>query len=542
MSVPNIENPELFIGLICPVGSDATELSSVIIDELKEFDYDCEIVKLSKILFSTKRFEKRLRSIGTVEPRRIEELMKCGDELRKVCKTGEILAALGTAEVQELRDQRKREGKNARVAFIFNSLKHHDEVTALRQIYGKQSLMISLYAPKGERLKRLAKRIGDSRNDPNSEAHVPLAQSLINNDALSQDKKYGQNVRSAFPMADVFISMGIREEIKKSMRRILDKWFCSPYVTPTKDEHGMFHAKAAALRSSDLARQVGAIIQSDDGEILASGCNEVPRVNGGLIWEGDKVDERDFRLGYDTTTIKCRELVGEVVQCLNQMELLNGDIAPDKIIGKIFDDDQAHPSIANSGIMNIIEFGRIVHAEMAALMDAAKRGISTAGMTLVCTTYPCHMCARHIIAAGIKRVVFIEPYPKSLAKNLYDKSIGHDDDSPESESVRFQSFVGIGPERYFDLFSMGSKKKKGKDGKLIKWIKAISSPRFEIIYNSIAAQETAALNFARGAMNKADAENSQRRRSASTSKAPIPKRSKSHPRPDRRNPQIVRKR
>jgi cytidine deaminase len=64
------------------------------------------------------------------------------------------------------------------------------------------------------------------------------------------------------------------------------------------------------------------------------------------------------------------------------------------IIGK-------HPELKRSYIMNIIEFGRTVHAEMAALIDALRRGVNIKGSTLYVTTFPCHECARHIVAAGI---------------------------------------------------------------------------------------------------------------------------------------------
>lgn len=57
-----------------------------------------------------------------------------------------------------------------------------------------------------------------------------------------------------------------------------------------------------------------------------------------------------------------------------------------------------------------------MHAEMFAITDAARRGLSVRDATLYCTTFPCHMCARHIIASGIRKVVYIEPYPKSMAK------------------------------------------------------------------------------------------------------------------------------
>jgi deoxycytidylate deaminase len=47
-------------------------------------------------------------------------------------------------------------------------------------------------------------------------------------------------------------------------------------------------------------------------------------------------------------------------------------------------------------------------------------------LVLFSTTFPCHMCARHIVSAGIKRVVFLEPYPKSYAEELYADSITFD--------------------------------------------------------------------------------------------------------------------
>lgn len=46
--------------------------------------------------------------------------------------------------------------------------------------------------------------------------------------------------------------------------------------------------------------------------------------------------------------------------------------------------------------------------------------------TLYSTTYPCHGCAKHIVAAGISEVVYYEPYPKSRALALHDDSIQED--------------------------------------------------------------------------------------------------------------------
>jgi cytidine deaminase len=149
---------------------------------------------------------------------------------------------------------------------------------------------------------------------------------------------------------------------------------------------------------------------------------------------------------------------------------------------------QANAPLSGARVTSLLEFGRIVHAEMSAIMDAARRGISLQGATLYCTTFPCHMCARHIIASGIKRVVFIEPYPKSMAKDLYPKTIILDDEGSLQGSVNFESFDGISPNKYIDLFKM--KKRKNKDGTIVKWNPGKSFPGVNMIVPTYIDVET----------------------------------------------------
>jgi deoxycytidylate deaminase len=104
-------------------------------------------------------------------------------------------------------------------------------------------------------------------------------------------------------------------------------------------------------------------------------------------------------------------------------------------------------------MMNLTEFGRAVHAEMEALLAAGRMGTSCRGCDLFCSTFPCHNCAKHIIDAGIKRVVYIEPYPKSLAVRLHGDAMvlgnaGHNDNR-----VEFVQFCGVAPRMYATLFS-----------------------------------------------------------------------------------------
>jgi len=130
--------------------------------------------------------------------------------------------------------------------------------------------------------------------------------------------------------------------------------------------------------------------------------------------------------------------------------------------------------------MDLLEFGRIIHAEMSAITDAARLGIEIKNSTLYCTTFPCHICAKHIVAAGLDKVVFLEPYPKSYARELHSDSI-EIEGSEETSKVKFIPFMGISPLRYRDFFEKGRRKDKGT-GKIIRWARGIGVPIVEIYH------------------------------------------------------------
>jgi deoxycytidylate deaminase len=112
--------------------------------------------------------------------------------------------------------------------------------------------------------------------------------------------------------------------------------------------------------------------------------------------------------------------------------------------------------LEKSRIRDLTEYGRVVHAEMEAILSCARRGVSTLDAELFCTTFPCHNCAKHVVDAGFKRVVYIEPYEKSKAWEFHDDSIceQHDKSLALDERVIFEPFSGIGPRQFYNLFSM----------------------------------------------------------------------------------------
>ena len=64
------------------------------------------------------------------------------------------------------------------------------------------------------------------------------------------------------------------------------------------------------------------------------------------------------------------------------------------------------------------ELCRGLHAEQNAIIQAAYHGTPINGSVLYCTTYPCSICMKMIINAGIKEVYYKEYYNDELSESL----------------------------------------------------------------------------------------------------------------------------
>jgi len=123
---------------------------------------------------------------------------------------------------------------------------------------------------------------------------------------------------------------------------------------------------------------------------------------------------------------------------------------------------------------------------MSALMDALKRGNSIAGATVYVTAFPCHNCAKHMVALGLK-VKYLEPYPKSRASAMYGPTVADN----------FLPFTGIAPLRYQQLFNV-TDERKNPDGSRKSWSaadKRAAQPKVDaLLYQTgIAMREASAV-------------------------------------------------
>ncbi|MCC5847041.1 MAG: cytidine deaminase [Verrucomicrobia bacterium] len=469
----NDQATELVVAVVAPLGLNKPVVIDAIINEAKQYGYHAEVIKISEFLEQLYPLEK-----STYHLDRVKHLMDKGDEIREESKNNAILAMFAVLEIQKRREENRSEKwQEGKVVWIIDSLKHSEEVLELRKIYSNGFFLVATHVDRNERLDYLK-----SRNDSESPKRIE--------DLLDRDERggvnHGQQTEKVFQYADYFIRYtGVLAKTSESVKRFFGLVFGHPYINSTFNEHAMYLAYVAGMRSGDLSRQVGAVV-TKDLEILGLGANECPRFGGGLYWplydeESHAIQEaekgKDHVRGEDFNHTERLRMYDEICDALGLPQ-----------------NEENHKHLDSTGLSALTEYGRMVHAEMEALMSCARKGVSPVGGTLFCTTFPCHNCAKHIVAAGIRKIFYIEPYPKSKAVEMHDDSLSLDDSNSDNKVV-FEPYVGVGPCRYVDLFSMGLgigvpiQRKDKKTGKTIDFVKKYALPRLRMLPGSLSEVE-----------------------------------------------------
>ena len=446
----NTTSGEIVLGLITTLGTDTENVIRYMKDHLSKFSYTTEIINVSSEILAP--FDKRPPAIKN-EYERIKYFMDLGDRVRSESHDAKIVMSGVASRILAGRDSPSDPSPRDRVAYIIKSIKHPAEADYLKQVYGDGFHLIGITSDMSERMKFLTEV---KAMEPSQ------AKELMDRDSDDVDDM-GQHTQEVFQNSDYFINVVPNtEEIKNCVFRLIDLLFGNPFITPTFDEYAMFMAYSASLRSADLSRQIGAVITKNN-EILSTGVNDCPRFGGGLYWQihdhnryYDEDGGRDYMLGFDSNKIEQTRIIDQI------LERLEKEKTPEN-----------RKKVKKAGIGSLTEYGRVVHAEMEAILSCARNSISCRNAVMYATTFPCHNCAKHIIASGIKKVVYIEPYPKSKAIEFYKREISTEIDDEDCKLV-LTPFSGVGPRRYIDLFAMSSTKwgiktRKDDDGKKVSW-------------------------------------------------------------------------
>ncbi|HEU5034522.1 MAG TPA: deaminase [Mycobacteriales bacterium] len=451
----------LVIGLVAPLGTRLAQVTRSLREGLARYGYDCREIVLSGLLDKIDNGpwgELPVRGTQGYHEKR----MDAGDQLRRDTGTGSTLAALGVAEVAPL-----RRSDPMSTAYVFRSLKHPQEADLLRHVYGDAFWLVGVVTDPDERCDDFVEDLTTAAatfDNPRAEAERLMAR-----DEADAAETMGQQVREVFATADVYLAMRRGYDCAEQVDRFLEGLFGKPFFTPQPDEEAMCLAHDASLRSAAVGRQVGAVLVPTTGTTYVTGTNEVPKPGGGQFWVGDEPDHRDFRTGDDPnpayTTRMLKELFGRLGGADDWLVPELRGLSGSELLRRAQErDDEGNSLIAGTRAAAVIEFTRCLHAEQAAIANAARQGVSTNDGTMYTTTFPCHECAKFIVGAGIRQVIYVEPYPKSMVQQLYRDLI---DTRPPLDDVRpneipskvpFRPYVGFAPSRYDAVFAAGARR------------------------------------------------------------------------------------
>jgi len=221
--------------------------------------------------------------------------------------------------------------------------------------------MVSIDAPVELRYKRAKKR--GRLEDVNS-----LEEFIAMEKREKSEDSNEQNLTQCMRMAEFhIINSGSLKEFHEKIEQALSQ--IELRVRPTWKEYFMKMAFLVAERSTCLRHHVGAIIVKNR-HVLTTGYNGAARKTNDCL-----------RLG-----------------CLrNQLSIPSGE---------------RH------------EICRAIHAEQNAIIQAGVHGVSIEGATLYCTHFPCIICAKMIVNAGITKLVVAQGYPDkfNLVMELFDEA------------------------------------------------------------------------------------------------------------------------
>ena len=491
----DIYYPELVFGLVGPIGVNMDDVQRGLSDALSHVGYKTKIIHLTQLL---KKYERDVH--GPKQKTIYADKISTANTFCLTAQNGAALAALAISEIKTHRAKQKAQAGESesersrraipKTAYIIRQLKREDEVDLLRSVYGAKFLQVSISLDKDTRIENLTNKLSKDHPSLLEGACEKNARELVTTDEHQLDEdgrntSYGQRVGDIFHLGDFFVDGRDTTKMSAKILHFIRAFFGDNKISPTQDEFGAYMAAAAALRSVDLSRQVGAAILTKQADIISMGCNEVPKAGGGNYWYDDEPRFRDIERGSERNSIERQRIIVDFFHKLQESGLIEGGLSLDTPEMK----DKLEIAIEDALISDITEYGRMTHAEMSAICDAARLGRTLQGTTLFVTTFPCHNCAKHIVAAGIDRVVFVEPYPKSRAPSSHTDSITVGYSMPNK--VAFEHFEGISPKRYRDIFQ---KRKRRKGSIVQEWYEGDPRPRIIKRDNLHVEKEATAVN------------------------------------------------
>lgn len=407
----------LMLGVTGSFGSGCSTLSLA----LKAFGYNRISLssEVRKELTSRRETSKGEKAVTKGEDRRL--LQNVGNELRQ--KSG--------AEYWARKAVEHADGSIGSGLVVFDGIRNSKELEYLRNTF-PNFLLITVFCPQKTRFERVSNEYGgnwsafeeDDKRDGNEEL------------------EHGQQVQLCVDKADIVIRNEDNHTPQAAAIRYLETKI-QQYIflitgkevrPPHNDELAMAIAYTSALRSLCLKRTVGAAITTHNGVLVSSGYNENP----------DPMFPCIRAYGYCYKDAQLRDHIQAMLA--RQPECPNKSCkAPLAGLEKLKDGFKC--SVCGYSLVRAYAPDRgmsrctAVHAEMAAVLNASGKDLKD--KVLYTTTFPCAQCARQIAYVGIRKVVYVEPYPDPDSERFMR----------EQCQISLQMFEGVKARAYERVFN-----------------------------------------------------------------------------------------
>ena len=194
----------------------------------------------------------------TTYSEKYKSLIRNADEVRRLVDNKAALACLAISEVRRLRQVHDGndglsdlEARNTPIlgrAYVIRQFKREEEISLLRQVYGRKFVQVSVYLDKDERRELMIDKIKNFTTgivaDSDAESQ---AIDLIEIDYNEVNDEFGQRVSDVFHLGDVFVRGENKPTAVQTIDRFIRAFFGDNGISPTKTEYGMYAAAGAAL-------------------------------------------------------------------------------------------------------------------------------------------------------------------------------------------------------------------------------------------------------------------------------------------------------
>ncbi|WP_373651779.1 MULTISPECIES: deaminase [unclassified Schlesneria] len=374
----------LVIGITGPIGSGVSTVADA---------FEAHGFKKFRISDVIRQEKARRLAEGTYDKRHM--LQDIGNEFRAQDPSywvKQTLKVNGILHEGEVRDRTSD--------LVIDSIRNLQEAKELMHRFAPNFFLIAVQASKETRWNRLmAEYQGDQADFDRDDARdtdeeldhgqqVDRCVQFADYVVLNEDDKGGASAREKAVWSE------IRSDVDL-MRAAHEYRSGGTGRAATSSEVAMAIAYAQSHQSACLKRFVGAAIVGENGMTLAVGYNENPtpmmpcKSQYGFCYKDSEM-EKSLDSRRNVHCPKCGTLhpvIEKPYRCSNCLENLKLSFFPSRNM----------------------EICTAIHAEERAIRSLGSH--SAKGATLYCTTFPCFQCARYIVDAGIRKVVYVEAYP-----------------------------------------------------------------------------------------------------------------------------------